>query len=245
MYSFQRSRSLKSVFENFQRLIGSSMRLRKRRFCSPFDTCRKNFRMIVPLRLAYRSKLLMSSKRSFQICLVTSDGGNSLGRQNLGVHADDQDFFVVRAVEHANPATFRHPPGRPPQKVVVELLVCRRLERIDLGTLRVHARHDVLDRAVLAGRVHGLEDEQQRPAVLRVEQFLKLAEPFDASLSEAPPHAASGHAGRRRPVFTSLRRKPRSVRHEIAIDESSSDLFRVAHEGPGHCRPSAVAVRPG
>ena len=53
------------------------------------------------------------------------------------------------------------------------------LEAEDLATLRVDAGHDVLDGAVLAGGVHGLEDHQQRVAVLGVEPGLELGEPFD------------------------------------------------------------------
>ena len=37
----------------------------------------------------------------------------------------------------------------PPQEIVIELLGRRMLERIDLAALRIDARHDVLDRAVL------------------------------------------------------------------------------------------------
>ena len=38
----------------------------------------------------------------------------------------------------------------------------------------------MLDDAVLAGRVHGLDDHQHRPAVLRVEPLLQLGQPLDA-----------------------------------------------------------------
>src|SRR5438093_1084948 len=56
----------------------------------------------------------------------------------------------------------------------------RLLERVDLAALRVHAGHHVLDRAVLSRGVHRLEDEQQRPPVVRVEALLQLPEPLDA-----------------------------------------------------------------
>ena len=42
----------------------------------------------------------------------------------------------------------------------------------------------MLDRAVLACRVHRLEDEQHAPAVLRVELLLFLREPLDAALEQ-------------------------------------------------------------
>ena len=55
---------------------------------------------------------------------------------------------------------------RAPEEVVVELFVGRRLEGEDLAALRVDAGHDVLDGAVLAGGVHGLEDQQHGPAIV-------------------------------------------------------------------------------
>src|SRR5262245_49033470 len=42
----------------------------------------------------------------------------------------------------------------------------------------------MLDRAVLAGCIHRLEDEQQRPPVLGVKHVLLLCEPLCASLKE-------------------------------------------------------------
>ena len=52
--------------------------------------------------------------------------------------------------------------GRTPEEVMVELLGRGLLERGDLAALRVHPGHDVLDGAVLAGGVHGLEDHEER-----------------------------------------------------------------------------------
>jgi hypothetical protein len=43
-----------------------------------------------------------------------------------------------------------------------------------LTALRIHARHHMLDGAVLAGGVHGLKDRQQAMAVVDVEQTLHL-----------------------------------------------------------------------
>jgi len=65
---------------------------------------------------------------------------------------------------------------------VVEIFVGGRLEGVHLASLRVDARHHVLDRAVLAGGVHRLKDEQQRPAVLRVETVLQRGQRLDALL---------------------------------------------------------------
>ena len=45
-----------------------------------------------------------------------------------------------------------------------------------MAALRVDARHHVLDCAVFPGGIHGLKDEQHRPAVLRIEFFLQAVE---------------------------------------------------------------------
>ena len=55
---------------------------------------------------------------------------------------------------------------------MVALFGRRRLEAEDLAALRIDPRHHVLDRAVLAGRVHRLEDQQQRVGVLRIQLLL-------------------------------------------------------------------------
>jgi hypothetical protein len=64
----------------------------------------------------------------------------------------------------------------PPQEVVAELLRGRLLERDDLHALRVDVVHDVLDHGVLAGSVHRLQDDEQRVAVARPQQLLRLGE---------------------------------------------------------------------
>ena len=64
----------------------------------------------------------------------------------------------------------------PPEIVVIEFLTAGRLERVDIATLRVHAGHHVLDGAVFPCGVHGLKNQQQRPAILRVEFLLHVAE---------------------------------------------------------------------
>jgi hypothetical protein len=49
-----------------------------------------------------------------------------------------------------------------------------------LAALRIDTFHNVLDHAVLAGRIHGLEDQQHRPAVLRIELLLKIGQALDS-----------------------------------------------------------------
>jgi hypothetical protein len=63
-----------------------------------------------------------------------------------------------------------------PQEIVRPLLRGRYLERPDVDTRRVHFGQDGPDRAVLAGGVHTLQDDQQRFGPGREQQLLKLAE---------------------------------------------------------------------
>ena len=62
---------------------------------------------------------------------------------------------------------------------MVELLGGGLPEREHLDTLRVDPRHHVLDRRVLAGGVHRLEDDEQRVAVARPQQLLRIGELID------------------------------------------------------------------
>ena len=54
----------------------------------------------------------------------------------------------------------------------------------DLAALRVDALEHRLDRAVLACRVHALENQQQRPLVLGIELFLKIVQPLAVGLDD-------------------------------------------------------------
>jgi hypothetical protein len=88
------------------------------------------------------------------------------------VHPDHEHLFVVGAVEDADLAALRQTGDAAPEKIMIELLVGRLLEGVHLAALGVHAGHHVLDRAVLARGIHGLEDEEHGPAILRVEHVL-------------------------------------------------------------------------
>ncbi len=68
---------------------------------------------------------------------------------------------------------------RPPEEIVLQFLGTRVLEAVNLASLRIDARHDVFDRAVFAGGVHGLEDEEKGVTIVRVEQTLQLPELLD------------------------------------------------------------------
>ncbi len=63
---------------------------------------------------------------------------------------------------------------------MVQLLLRGALEGVDLAALRIDAGHHRPDRRILAGRVHRLEDQQQGPAVVGIEQLLQLLQVADA-----------------------------------------------------------------
>ena len=73
--------------------------------------------------------------------------------------AHDENFFVVGAIENADLAALRNALMRPPEVIVVQIFIARGLESMNVTSLRIHAGHDVLDHAILAGGVHGLEDD--------------------------------------------------------------------------------------
>src|SRR6516162_10246586 len=107
--------------------------------------------------------------------------GQPLASEDLGVHAHDQDLFVVRPVEDADAPALGQAPDVAPHEVVVQVFPRGLLERELLASLRIYARHDVLNGAVLTRRIHRLKHKQQGPAVLRVEHVLLFSEPLDAA----------------------------------------------------------------
>src|SRR3569833_2070611 len=67
---------------------------------------------------------------------------------------------------------------------MVQFLGCRLLERGHLATLWIDTIEHALDGAVLAGGIHALEDEEQRPAVLRVQLLLKIGQPLAVGIQD-------------------------------------------------------------
>ena len=109
-----------------------------------------------------------------------------LRRQQLGVDLHDEDVLVVRPVEDPDPPPLGQAPHVPPEEVVVQVLGRRLLEAEDLAALGVDPGHDVLDRPVLAGRVHRLEDDQHRVPVVGVEQVLGLGQVREVLVEDLP-----------------------------------------------------------
>ena len=61
-------------------------------------------------------------------------------------------------------------------------MLLRLLERMDLGALRADAGHHVFDHVIFSGRVHALENQEQRVAILGVQKLLPFLEAFEALL---------------------------------------------------------------
>ena len=114
------------------------------------------------------------------------------------MHADHEHLLVVAAVEDADVAARRQGAVGAPEEVVRQFLGPRRLEAGHLHALRVHPRHHVLDRAVLAGRVHRLEHAEHRPFVLRVELLLQCGQ----AMHTAGEHGAACGLGSRWPAVS-------------------------------------------
>ena len=167
----------------------------------------------------------MSMNRSCQIRFVTRRARQPLPLEDLRVHAHDQHFFVVRPIEDPDPAALGQASRRPPEKVVVEVVLRRRLERVDLTALRIDARHHVLDGAVFPCGVHRLEDEEQPPAILRVELFLQLLQPADTPLQPLIGLLPRGNRARIAGIHI-LQAESATVLHSVGVGQLSS--FRDA-----------------
>src|ERR1700730_910987 len=100
------------------------------------------------------------------------------------MHPDDEHLLVIGTVEDSEPPPLGQTFGVAPQKIVADVFGRRFFERKYLTALRIDARHDVLDCAVLTGCIHRLKNEQKRPAALGVENLLRLREIGDASREE-------------------------------------------------------------
>ncbi len=99
-----------------------------------------------------------------------------LAREHVGVHARDDQLFVIGAVEDADAPAWRQRVRTAPQVVVCELVGRGHLEAGHVDALGVDARQHVLDRAVLPRRIHPLQDDEQRVCSRRGEHVLQRGE---------------------------------------------------------------------
>jgi len=151
--------------------------------------------------------------------------GQPFAAQDVAVHPDDQHLLVVRAVEDADAPALRQVARGAPQEVVLQFRLARVLEAEHLAALRIDARHHVLDGAVLAGRIHGLEDQQHGLSVGGVEQLLEGAQVLHMLL-QARGVVLVGPAQRRQ------RRRPAGQVDDLALPNAKLgrvDLHRRFH----------------
>ena len=132
--------------------------------------------MTVPLRVRWRSKALMSAKRSAQNSSSIFGVGDVLGLDQLGVDPDHEHFLVIRSVEDADAAPLGQGRAYRQRKLWSSSSAEGCLKLIDLAALGIHARHHVLDRAVLAGGIHRLKNDEDRPTVSGIEPVLGLGQ---------------------------------------------------------------------
>ena len=76
--------------------------------------------------------------------------------EDLRMNAGYEDLLVVGAIEDADEPALRQTAITAPEEIMVQLLLRRRFECGYFAAAWVHARHDVFDGAVLAGRIHRL-----------------------------------------------------------------------------------------
>ena len=76
------------------------------------------------------------------------------------MHANDQDFLVVGTIEDADPPAFRKAACRAPEEIMFQFLGARLFETENFAAFGIDSRHDMPDRAIFAGRVHPLKDQQ-------------------------------------------------------------------------------------
>ena len=96
--------------------------------------------------------------------------------------SNHQHFLVVGPVEDPD-ATSRGQLCRGTPEVVVRKFLGRRLfERVDFGALRAHTGHHVLDHVIFSSGIHALKHQQQRVAIVSVQQLLQRFESLEALL---------------------------------------------------------------
>src|SRR6185503_17429708 len=84
---------------------------------------------------------------------------------------------------------------RAPEKVVLQFRGAWMLEAEDLAALRIDSGHHVLDRSVLSGRIHGLEDQEDGRAFGRVERLLLRTQLREVSRQTLPVSRFRGLRG--------------------------------------------------
>jgi len=101
---------------------------------------------------------------------------NGFAFENGGMHTDDQNLFVIGAIEDRDPSTLWQVTSGPPQKIVLQLGFGRMFETVDATALGIYARHDMTDRAILSRGVGCLQDYQHRVPIGGIVELLHLTQ---------------------------------------------------------------------
>lgn len=96
--------------------------------------------------------------------------------QDLGMNANNEDFFVVAAVRDADPAAARHDSERTPHEVVFKFFLGRNHEGINIDSLGIHAGEAMGDDAVLTRAVRPIELPAHTPPLGGIEPALQVGE---------------------------------------------------------------------
>jgi hypothetical protein len=142
------------------------------------------------MRIPFKSRCL--SKLTYRSIPLVPDflrvarfARQAFGPQYFRVNPDDQNLFVIRSIEYPDLAALGQVSRRAPQKIVLELRGTRVLVTEDLAALGIDPGHHMGDCTVLAGGIHGLEDQQQRIAIRSVEHFLLALRSATSRLSKS------------------------------------------------------------
>jgi len=124
-------------------LGGLLMRSRNRFFCSFLETCRKNLRTRCHC-VSGNAQNAGCPRNAPARCVWRQCRRELLPFEQLPVHADDEGFLIIRAVEDPDATALRQPLLTAPEKIVIELLGGRRLKACTCSPA-VDAGHHVLE----------------------------------------------------------------------------------------------------
>jgi len=96
-----------------------------------------------------------------------------LAAENRWMNPNDQHFLVIRTIEDPDPSAFRKTARGTPEKIMLQFFSARLFEAENLAAFWIYSGHNVPDGAILAGRVHPLENQKQSIAVRRVVKLLQ------------------------------------------------------------------------
>ena len=136
-----------------------------------------------------------------------------------------EDVFVVGPIEDPDVTDWRQADYGSPEEVVGQLLLRRFLERRHHAPLRVHPRHHVLDRAVLACGIKALQDDQQGPTAGRVQLLLGHVQPRREVVEIAVRRLVTQESAARRGPGSQARLFPRL--HSEPLPQSVIELHRA------------------